>query len=74
MIALSVAVPIGLIIAIYLSEYASDRFRSVIKPVLEILAAVPTVVYGFFALMFVTPFLQLFIPSLAGFNSLLQVL
>ena len=69
-IALSVAVPIGLIIAIYLSEYASDRFRSVIKPVLEILAAVPTVVYGFFALMFVTPFLQLFIPSLAGFNSL----
>ena len=69
-IALSVAVPIGLIIAIYLSEYASDRFRSVIKPVLEILAAVPTVVYGFFALMFVTPFFQLFIPSLAGFNSL----
>ena len=69
-IALSVAVPIGLIIAVYLSEYASDRFRSVIKPVLEILAAVPTVVYGFFALMFVTPFLQLFIPSLAGFNSL----
>ena len=69
-IALSVAVPIGLIIAIYLSEYASARFRSVIKPVLEILAAVPTVVYGFFALMFVTPFLQLFIPSLAGFNSL----
>lgn len=69
-IALSVAVPVGLIIAIYLSEYASDRFRSVIKPVLEILAAVPTVVYGFFALMFVTPFLQLFIPSLAGFNSL----
>ena len=69
-IALSVAVPIGLTIAIYLSEYASDRFKSVIKPVLEILAAVPTVVYGFFALMFVTPFLQLFIPSLAGFNSL----
>ena len=69
-IALSVAVPIGLVIAIYLSEYATKKFKSIVKPVLEILAAVPTVVYGFFALMFVTPFLQHFLPSLSGFNAL----
>ena len=69
-IALSVAVPIGLVIAIYLSEYATKKFKSIVKPVLEILAAVPTVVYGFFALMFVTPFLQQFLPSLSGFNAL----
>lgn len=69
-IAISVALPIGLTIAIYLSEYAPKKIKKIIKPLLEILAAVPTVVYGFFALMFVTPFLQLFIPSLAGFNSL----
>lgn len=69
-IALSVAVPIGLVIAIYLSEYATKKFKSIVKPILEILAAVPTVVYGFFALMFVTPFLQQFLPSLSGFNAL----
>lgn len=69
-IAMAVSLPIGLISAIYLSEYASSRMRTVIKPVLEILAAVPTVVYGYFALFFVTPLLQIFIPELSGFNSL----
>ncbi|MEJ8757856.1 phosphate ABC transporter permease subunit PstC [Pontibacter sp. H259] len=69
-IAIAVALPIGLTIAIYLNTYAPDGFRSAIKPMLEILASIPTVVYGFFALTVVTPFLQSFIPSLAGFNSL----
>ena len=69
-IAISVALPIGLSISIYLSEYAPRSFRKTIKPLLELLAAVPSVVYGFFALVVVTPFLQQFIPNLAGFNSL----
>lgn len=69
-IAILVALPIGLSIAVYLNEYAHPRMRQIIKPVLEILAAIPTVVYGFFALTVVTPFLQGFIPGLAGFNSL----
>lgn len=69
-IAISVALPIGLTIAVYLSEYAPKKFRKTIKPLLEILAAVPTVVYGFFALMVVTPFLQKLIPNMAGFNAL----
>ena len=69
-VAILVALPIGITIAIYLSEYAPIRFKKIIKPLLEILAAVPTVVYGFFALMVVTPFLQSIIPSMAGFNSL----
>ncbi len=69
-IAIAVALPIGLTIAIYLNTYAPASFRSSIKPMLEILASIPTVVYGFFALTVVTPFLQSFIPSLAGFNSL----
>lgn len=69
-IAIAVALPIGLSIAIYLNEYAARSFRKSIKPALEILAAVPTVVYGYFALMVVTPFLQQFIPDLAGFNAL----
>lgn len=69
-IAIAVALPLGLIIAIYLSEYAPKKFRKIIKPLLEILAAVPTVVYGFFALVVVTPFLQKFIPGLSGFNAL----
>ncbi len=69
-IAILVALPVGLTIAIYLNEYASKRFRKVIKPVLEILAAVPTVVYGFFALVVMTPFLQKIIPDLPGFNAL----
>jgi phosphate transport system permease protein len=69
-IAIIVAVPLGLVIAIYLNEYSSKRFRSIVKPALELLAAVPTVVYGFFALVIVTPFLQSFIPGLAGFSAL----
>ena len=69
-IAISLAVPLGLTIAIYLNEYASEKFTSIVKPVLEILAAIPTVVYGFFALQFVTPLLQSFIPGLRGFNAL----
>jgi phosphate transport system permease protein len=69
-IAISVALPIGLSISIYLSEYAPRSFRKTIKPLLELLAAVPSVVYGFFALVVVTPFLQQFIPNLSGFNSL----
>jgi|SRR5690554_1009610 len=69
-IALLVAVPLGVIIAVFLSEYASPKFRRSIKPILEILAAIPTVVYGFFALMTVTPILQTIIPGLSGFNAL----
>lgn len=69
-IAIIVALPIGLSISIYLSEYAPKSFRKTIKPLLELLAAVPTVVYGFFALIVVTPILQDFIPGLSGFNSL----
>ena len=69
-IAILVAVPLGLIIAVYLNEYASPRFTAVVKPILEVLAAIPTVVYGFFALQFVTPLLQKIIPGLNGFNAL----
>ncbi|MCA1586393.1 MAG: phosphate ABC transporter permease subunit PstC [Acidobacteria bacterium] len=69
-IAMAVALPMGLLSAIYLSEYAPDSLRRVVKPVLEILAGVPTVVYGYFALMFVTPALQRVLPGLAGFNAL----
>jgi len=69
-IAMVVALPMGLLSAIYLSEYAGPRVRRVIKPILEVLAGVPTVVYGYFALLFVTPLLQQIIPSLAGFNAL----
>ena len=58
------AVPVGLGAAIYLSEYASDRARRIIKPILEILAGIPTIVFGFFALTFVTPVLRSFIPGL----------
>jgi phosphate transport system permease protein len=69
-IAMIVAIPMGLMSAIYLSEYADPRVRRAIKPILEILAGVPTVVYGYFALLFVTPLLQRFIPGLGGFNAL----
>ncbi|MDB2621883.1 phosphate ABC transporter permease subunit PstC [Flavobacteriales bacterium] len=69
-IALSVALPLGLTIAVYLSEYAPNKVRDVLKPLLEILAAVPTVVYGFFALMVVTPFLKTIFPNISGFNAL----
>jgi len=70
MIALLVAIPIGLMSAIYLSEVAPRRVRRVVKPLLEVLAGVPTVVYGYFALLFVTPLLQVLIPSISGFNAL----
>jgi phosphate transport system permease protein len=69
-IAIVIAGPLGLVIAIYLSEYAPRQFRSSIKPALELLAAVPTVVYGFFALTVVTPFLKSFIPGVESFNAL----
>lgn len=69
-IAISLALPFGLSIAIYLNEYAPKKFRHYIKPCLEILAAVPTVVYGYFALMVVTPLLQKIFPEMAGFNAL----
>ncbi|MFN8556557.1 MAG: phosphate ABC transporter permease subunit PstC [Dehalococcoidia bacterium] len=70
LIALLIAVPLGLVSAIYLSEFAPPKSRAVLKPMLEILAGVPTVVYGFFALIVVTPFLARFIPGLSTFNSL----
>jgi len=70
LIAILVALPTGLTIALFLNEYSSRRFKNIIKPILEILASVPTVVYGFFALTVVTPFLQGFIPGMSGFNSL----
>lgn len=70
LIAIVVAVPIGLASAIFLSEYASDRTRRIIKPILEVLAGIPTIVYGFFALTFVTPLLQKVIPELSIFNAL----
>jgi phosphate transport system permease protein len=69
-IAMAVALPAGLMTAIYLSEYAPAAVRRTVKPVLEVLAGVPTVVYGYFALLFVTPVLQKFVPGLAGFNAL----
>jgi phosphate transport system permease protein len=69
-ISVLVALPLGLLAAIYLSEYANPQVRKTLKPILEILAGVPTVVYGYFALLTVTPVLQKFIPGLQGFNAL----
>ncbi len=69
-IAMFVAIPIGLMAAIFLSEYASDRVRRTLKPILEILAGIPTIVYGFFAFTFVTPLLRSFIPALDPTNIL----
>jgi phosphate transport system permease protein len=70
-IAMAVALPAGLLIAIYLSEYAATGVRRVVRPVLEVLAGVPTVVYGYFALLFVTPLLRRWLlPELPGFNVL----
>lgn len=69
-IALSVALPLGLTVAIYLSEYAPHKVKEIAKPILELLAAVPTVVYGYFALLFLTPILQRFFPDMSGFNAL----
>jgi phosphate transport system permease protein len=69
-IAMAVALPAGLLSAIYLSEYARPGVRRLVKPVLEVLAGIPTVVYGYFALLFVTPLLQQWISGLSGFNAL----
>jgi len=69
-IALLVAVPIGTIGAIYLSEFASHKTREIVKPILELLVGVPTIVFGYFALLFVTPMLQKMMPDLPSFNML----
>jgi phosphate transport system permease protein len=69
-VALAIAIPLGTIIAIYLSEFAPFRVREVAKPFLELLGGVPTIVYGYFALLFVTPLLQRIYPGLPGFNLL----
>ena len=69
-IASIIAIPLGLLIAIYLSEYASRKKRKILKPILEILAFIPSVVYGFFALTFITPFLKTFIHNLDIYNAL----
>jgi len=65
-----ISLPIGLLTAIYLSEFASEKVRGVLKPALEILAGIPTVVYGYFALTFITPVIQYFVPSTGTFNAL----
>jgi phosphate transport system permease protein len=69
-VALAIAIPLGTIIAIYLSEFAPFRLREIAKPFLELLGGVPTIVYGYFALLFVTPLLQKIYPELPGFNLL----
>jgi phosphate transport system permease protein len=69
-VALLIAIPLGTIIAIYLSEFAPFRLREIAKPFLELLGGVPTIVYGYFALLFVTPLLQRIYPDLPGFNLL----
>jgi phosphate transport system permease protein len=69
-IAMTVALPLGLLAAIYLSEFSPPTLRRWLKPALELLAGIPTIVYGYFALVFVTPVLQKVVPGLAGFNSL----
>jgi phosphate transport system permease protein len=70
LIALLVAVPLGTILAIYISEFAQPRLREIVKPCLELLAGVPTVAFGYFALLFLTPIFRQFIPGLSGFNLL----
>jgi len=70
LVALSIAIPLGTVIAIYLSEFAPFALREVAKPFLEMLGGVPTIVYGYFALLFVTPLLQKIYPELPGFNLL----
>lgn len=69
-ISIAVAVPIGLLTAIFLSEYASEKLRRLVKPILEILAGIPTVVYGYFALTYLTPLLQQVFPQMIVFNAL----
>ncbi len=70
LIALGFAIPVGIGSAVFLSEYASPSLRKVVKPILEILAGIPTVVYGYFALYFITPNLQTLIPDLSTYNAL----
>ncbi len=70
LVALSIAIPLGTIIAIYLSEFAGHKTREILKPILELLSGVPTIIYGYFALLFVTPLLQKIYPDLPGFNVL----
>jgi len=70
LVALSIAIPLGTIIAIYLSEFAGHRTREIMKPALELLSGVPTIIYGYFALLFVTPLIQQIYPGLPGFNIL----
>jgi len=69
-VALAIAIPLGTIIAIYLSEFAPFKLREIAKPFLELLGGVPTIVYGYFALLFITPLLQRIYPGLPGFNLL----
>jgi len=69
-VALLVAIPLGTIIAVYLSEFAAFKVREIAKPFLELLGGVPTIVYGYFALVFLTPILQKIYPDLPGFNLL----
>ncbi len=69
-VALLVAIPMGTIIAIYLSEFAGHKTREILKPVLELLSGVPTIIYGYFALLFVTPLIQMIYPGLPSFNIL----
>jgi phosphate transport system permease protein len=69
-VALCVAIPLGTVIALYLSEFASFRVREVAKPILELLSGVPTIIFGYFALLVVTPLLQIVFPSLPGFSLL----
>lgn len=69
-VALAVAIPLGTIIAIYLSEFAPFKVREIAKPFLELLGGVPTIIYGYFALVFLTPLLQKIYPDLPGFNLL----
>ena len=69
-IALIIALPLGLLIAVYLSEFASETTRRILRPLLELLSGIPTIVYGYFALLFVTPLLQSLLPELSGFNAL----
>lgn len=70
LVALSIAIPLGTVIAIYLSEFAPFKLREIAKPFLELLGGIPTIIYGFFALLFVTPLLQKIYPDLPGFNLL----
>ncbi len=69
-IASLISIPLGLTLAVYLSEFAPHKVRETVKPIIEFLEAIPTVVYGYFALLFVTPMLQKFIPGLDAFNAL----